>query len=196
MGAGSTVVGVLLAAGFGRRFGADKRFHPLSDGTPMAVAAARRLRVACAYSVAVVRADDADLAALLQETGCAVVHSAAAAQGMGHSLAAGVAATAGAGGWLVALADMPYIAPASYRAVLAALAAGAPIARPRHRGAPGHPVGFAREWQPHLAALGGDSGARELVRAAGERCVAVEVDDAGVLCDVDIPDGGAGRRVT
>ena len=59
------IVGILLAAGRGTRFGSDKRLYPLSDGTPMAVAAARNLRPACDRLIAVLRPDSETLAGLL-----------------------------------------------------------------------------------------------------------------------------------
>ena len=59
------IVGLLLAAGQGRRFGGDKLLHPLADGTPMAVASARRLRSACPHSIAVLRPEQQVLAGLL-----------------------------------------------------------------------------------------------------------------------------------
>ncbi|WP_374503404.1 NTP transferase domain-containing protein, partial [Zoogloea sp.] len=97
------IIGLLLAAGQGRRFGSDKLLHPLDDGTPMAVRAARSLKAACPRSIAVLRPEQTVLAGLLAEEGLQPVFSAAARGGMGHSLAAGVAASPAAGGWLVAL---------------------------------------------------------------------------------------------
>lgn len=182
------IVGILLAAGKSRRFGADKRWHPLADGTPMALAAALRLCAAVPSTVAVVRPEDDDLADQLAAAGCRIVRCDEAAAGMGHSLATGVRATPRAAGWLIALADLPAIRPDSYRAVLAALQAGAPIARPAYRGRPGHPVGFSAEWGDALAALTGDAGARAVVAAAGARCATIAVDDPGVVADIDTPD--------
>jgi len=184
-----SVVGILLAAGSSTRFGGDKRWHRLADGTPMALAAARRLLAACPESVAVVRADDTELAGLLTAAGlrCAVAERADA--GMGHSLAAGVAATIDeAGGWLVTLADMPFIAPASYAAVLASLADGARIARPVFAGRPGHPVGFATACRDQLLALSGDAGGRPIIARDPTALRLCAVDDPGVLQDIDRPD--------
>jgi molybdenum cofactor cytidylyltransferase len=179
------IVGVLLAAGTSRRFGSDKRLARLSDGTPLAVAAAQKLRAVCARTLVVVRADDAS--SLVFE-GCEIIRSDDAWRGMGHSLAAAVAASPHAGGWLVALADMPYIEPASYRNVIAALHAGASIAQPVHNGKPGHPVGFAAHWYAQLIALVGDSGARALVQQAKVERVLCHVNDAGIHRDVDTSD--------
>lgn len=181
------VVGILLAAGYSRRFGADKRLHPLADGTPMAIAAARHLAAACARSVVVIRPDDRELARLFAAEGFETVVCAEAAHGMGHSLRCGVAARPDAAGWLIALADMPYIKPASYRAVLDALRDGARLARPVHGGKMGHPVGFAAACFPALLALRGDQGGKAILDADPAGLVACPVDDPGVLKDVDQP---------
>jgi molybdenum cofactor cytidylyltransferase len=181
------IVGILLAAGSSRRFGSDKRLQPLADGGPMALIAARNLAAACARSIVVLRPDDTALASLLAEAGLETVVCPATEAGMGHSLAAGVAASADAAGWLIALADMPYIQPASYRAVVDALQGGATLARPFHQGRHGHPVGFAAEHRGALLALTGDQGGKAILDAHPAALIACPVDDPGVLKDVDRP---------
>lgn len=182
------VVGLLLAAGAGRRFGADKRWQPLADGTPMVLASAMRLQAACPDVLAVLRPDDAALSERLQELGCRVVVNAQAEAGLGSSLAAGVRASADAAGWLVALADMPFIASASHRAVHDRLLAGASLVVPAYGGQRGHPVGFSREWLAELSGLDGDVGARHILREHPDRVEVLAVDDPGILADVDRPD--------
>ena len=135
----------------------------------------------------VIRPDDTVLAGLFAEAGLATVICHAAEQGMGHSLAAGVAASADAAGWLVVLADMPYIQPASYRAVLDAMLGGATLARPLHDGLPGHPVGFSAEHLDALLALTGDQGGKAILDAHRAALVNCPVLDPGVLKDVDLP---------
>ncbi|MGE8617608.1 MAG: NTP transferase domain-containing protein, partial [Achromobacter spanius] len=85
-------VGVLLAAGHGRRYaaiapGQDKLLALLGDGTPVALACARALRQATARTIAVLRADQTALRALLESEGCEIVVVKADANGMGDSLA-------------------------------------------------------------------------------------------------------------
>ena len=184
--------GILLAAGAGRRFGGAKLLAPLPDGTPVGVASCRALVAVLPRTVAVVRPGDDELAAALAGTGAAVVRCARADEGMGASLACGVAATGDAGGWVVALADMPWIAPATIRRVVEALAAGASIAAPFHRGGRGHPVGFSSGHRAALAALGGDEGAKHLLAARSADIVRIDVDDPGALRDVDRPSDLAG----
>ncbi|ALK33206.1 hypothetical protein Bpla01_64820 [Burkholderia plantarii] len=181
-------VGVLLAAGLGTRFdpsGRDsKLLAALPDGTPVVVAAARHLLAVTPEVHAVVRPGAGRLAAHLTDAGCRVLVAEEAIQGMGASLAAAVRASRDAGGWLVALGDMPWIDPAAIRAVAQAITSGrASIAAPHHGGRRGHPVGFAAVHGEALAALDGDAGARALLGA--HPVARIEVDDPGVLRDVD-----------
>ena len=192
------ITGVLLAAGAGTRFGPhSKLLHPLADGTPVAAAAATSLLGGVDRAVAVVRpgrgeVEPGQLAERLAAAGLEVVTAPTAERGMGASLAAGVAAAEGATGWVVALADMPWIAPATVAAVAGALRDGAPLAAPFHAGRGGHPVGFAAELGPALRGLDGDIGARPVVAAHRERLVAVPVEDPGIHRDLDRPEDGEG----
>jgi molybdenum cofactor cytidylyltransferase len=107
-----------------------------------------------------------------------------AARGMGYSIAAGVAERSASAGWLVLPADMPRVRPASLQAVAASLAQQI-VVFAQHQGRRGHPVGFAAELYSELVQLDGDDGARRIVaRYPG---VGVELDDPGVLQDVDTP---------
>ncbi|WP_265949434.1 nucleotidyltransferase family protein [Dechloromonas sp. A34] len=181
------IVGILLAAGQGSRFGSDKLLHSLPDGTPLAVAAARNLCLACNRVIAILRPGSDFLAGLLSAAGCETVICPDAESGMGYSLAAGVKASPSAAGWLVALADMPFIAPASHQAVAASLRAGASLAAGAYQGRRGHPVGFAGRWFEQLAALTGDQGGKSILEAHRQELTLCPVDDPGVLRDIDRP---------
>jgi len=180
----SNIVGVLLAAGRGERFGGHKLLAPWHDGAAIAVAAARNLIDALPDSVAVLRPGDEILASLLAAEGLRIVVNPNADGGMGTSLACGVAASE-ADGWVIALADMPAIRPATIQAVAEALAAGAPLAAPVYHGQRGHPIGFARRFRAALAALDGDRGGRDILAQHSNELRLLEVDDPGVLVDID-----------
>jgi molybdenum cofactor cytidylyltransferase len=183
------IVGVLLAAGSGSRFGGDKLLAPLpEEDEAIGVAACRHLLAALPDSVAVVRAGDRALAAMLGELGARVVECADADRGMGRSLACGVAAAREADGFVVALADMPWVRASTIDAVAQALRDGAPVAVAVVGERRGHPVGFAASYAAALLALDGDRGARDLVASAGTALCEVEVDDDGAMRDVDVPD--------
>ena len=185
------VVGILLAAGRGRRFDPlgqrNKLLQPLAQagGEPVVVASARKLLAVLPRVIAVVPPDDGGVNALLAAAGCEVSVCPDADSGMAaslvhalrHSLSYDPAA------WLVALGDMPYVAPPTLTALADALAAGSPIAAPVMAGRRGNPVGFGRVHLEALLALSGDQGARRLLQT----CPVTElpVDDPGIFRDID-----------
>jgi molybdenum cofactor cytidylyltransferase len=187
-----SLAGILLAGGASRRFGADKLLHPLPDGTPIAVASLRNLRAALPRVVAVIRPGADSLAQLLREGGAEVTVCDRADDGMGMTLAHAVGAARDASGWVVALADMPFIRPDTIRRIGARLEGGAALVAPRYAGERGHPVGFAGRFGPALVALTGDAGARDLLRAEAGALALLDLDDPGVVRDVDTPADLAG----
>lgn len=176
---------LLLAAGAASRFGGGKLLHPMDDGIAIAAHSARHLIAAGLQVTAVLRPGDDALAALLAQQGCRVTVCADATQGMGHSLAHGVQVTASAGGWIVALADMPRVKTETIGRIARELIAGAGIVVPVYQGDRGHPVGFGRRFLDELRMLSGDSGARALVQRNQALVKRVDCDDAGILFDVD-----------
>jgi molybdenum cofactor cytidylyltransferase len=206
------VVGILLAAGRGVRFGGNKLLarlgaesratrpggdrsiaalapgaQPDLDGECIGTAACRHLLAALPSVIAVVRPDDVALAAALGASGARIVRCASADDGMGSSLACGVTAASNASGWVIALADMPWIRPETIVRVAAAVAEGAPVAAPFHLGERGHPVGFGRICYAALATLAGDEGAKSIIAAHRDSLARIDVDDPGVLRDIDTP---------
>jgi len=195
MSAERAPVAILLAAGRGARFDPLGQASKLlaaapagpQRGRPLALAAALALRAALPRVLAVVRPADTPAQQALHETlraaGCELVVNARADDGSGGSIAAGVAAARDAGGWLIALADMPALAPATIAAVREAIATGAATAAPVYAGRRGHPVGFGAQLRGELLALTGDEGARSVLAAHAPALIAV--DDPGCLLDLD-----------
>lgn len=182
------IVGILLAAGQGTRFGSHKLLHPLPDGTPLVLAALHALQQGVDEVIAVVRPGDTALIQLLQKEQVALIACADAARGMGASLACGVRATAAATGWLVALGDMPEVPPKVVVSLAQQLEKGAGIVAPSYQGQRGHPVGFSRKFFFELAQLDGDAGARHLLAAHAEQLTLLPCSDPGILRDIDTPD--------
>lgn len=185
---------IVLAAGKGSRFLAPehKLAQPLDDLTVLG----STLRHAIASGLPVVVVTTAALAPIACRSVAArdvvIVPEAdhvggddARRLGMGYSIAAGVAARATAGGWLILPGDMPQVLPATLRAVAQHLALH-PVVYAQYRGRRGHPVGFSAELFSELMALQGDAGARRVV--ARYPSLALEVEDPGVLVDVDTLD--------
>ncbi len=181
-------VGILLAAGRGRRFdpsGTRKKLLQLLPGSRDTVlsASARTLTAALPHVLAVVRPGDDDVAGVLRAAGCDVIVCADADSGMAASLAAALLAVPDGASMIVALGDMPWGAASTVQALAHALEQGALIAAPVYQGRRGNPVGLSAVLLPELLALRGDAGARGLIERHG--FTAVPVDDAGILRDVD-----------
>jgi molybdenum cofactor cytidylyltransferase len=181
------IVGLLLAAGAATRFGSDKLRHELPHGVAIAVQAARHLKPEVSRVVATVRPEARELSRALAAEGCEVVVCENAAEGMGASLAGAARAAGEAAGYLVALADMPFVRRSSIAAVRDALAAGAAIAAPYFHARRGHPVGFAGRFRAELERLAGDEGAKRLLAAHESEIVKIPVGDPGVIRDIDTP---------
>jgi molybdenum cofactor cytidylyltransferase len=183
-----SIVGILLAAGASRRFGADKLTQILPNGELVAVQACRNLLAGTDSVVAVVRPGSERLATLLQAEGAQVITCTDAWQGMSRSLIFGIRARPEATGWLIGLADMPWIDPATISQVANALRLGATLAAPSWQGRRGHPVGFSQALGPELATLNGDEGAKALIQSYLEQLQIITCNDSGILRDIDKPE--------
>jgi molybdenum cofactor cytidylyltransferase len=203
----SRVVLVVLAAGQGSRFGLGG--HKLSQKLGASTVLGTTLAHALVSQLSVVVVTTAALAPLAQLTVAAsdivVVPEVGGARkavaegesktgtrrqresnlGMGYSIAHGVLARPQASGWLVLPGDMPMVQADTLQAVAAQLEHHA-VVYAQHLGRRGHPVGFGAELYSELVALQGDEGARRLV--ARYPAHPVDVQDPGVLLDVDTPD--------
>ena len=171
---------IVLASGRGERFLA-------SGGTVHKLSALLGGRPVLEHTLSAVR--DSGLPWHLEDAG----HP-----GMGDSIAAAVRATADASAWLILPADLPLVQPATLRRIAEALSQSSSqsslqssaqwqAVQPVHAGARGHPVGFAASNGAALMALAGPVGAASVLRAlrAMNAVGEVEVDDAGVVTDID-----------
>ncbi len=179
----------MLAAGYARRFGSQKLLVVLPGGVSVLAASIANLAKHSDRLIVVIGAD-AMVEEAVRAMGCATVKNLRAEEGMGTSIAAGVEASRDSRGWLIALADMPYVQPNSLAAVKMVLAPDTTadnIVVPAYQGRQGHPVGFGSAYGEELAALAGDRGARALL-ARHPKCVKVlDLADPGVLQDIDLP---------
>jgi molybdenum cofactor cytidylyltransferase len=171
------IAGLLLAAGGGRRFGAQKLLAPL-EGMPLVRHAGLHLAQGVDALVIVV-GSQADLVRdALHDMPAIVVENTDWPHGIATSIRCGVLALpSAADAVIVALGDEPRMDLESTRRVAAQwLASRAPIVSARYRGARGHPVLFARRLFGELMALEGDAGARTLIERRAGEVAYVDVD--------------------
>lgn len=184
------IAGVVLAAGSGSRFGASAKQLAELDGIPLLEHALRALQAVPGIErvVVVLGARAKEILAGVDFGTAEPVVCADWADGQAASLRCGIEAVADADAAVLTLGDMPRITPAviTQFADLAARYGTKARARAIYDGLPGHPVVLGREYFDQIAALQGDVGAREVLKAIGAYPI-----ECGHLCspaDVDTPD--------
>ncbi len=182
------VVGLLLAAGAGRRMGGPKALLRADDGHSWVERAVAVLHAGGCDTVRVVAGAAADeVRDLLEGSGTDLVVAADWADGMGASLRAGLTGldqlAPEAVAALVHLVDLPDVG-AEVLTRVAATASSDVLARAVYDGRPGHPVLLGRaHWQVVADTASGDAGARGYL--AGRDVVEVECGDLASGQDVD-----------
>ncbi|WP_437660271.1 NTP transferase domain-containing protein [Sorangium sp. So ce1182] len=194
------VITIVLAAGAGKRLGGPKALLAWPAATkggaerPLAIAHAEaRLEAESARVLVVVRSSVFHALLAHVRPGVDLVSWTAPDDlGPAGSLAVAAPRIGDADAVVVTPVDVPPASSATVARLLARLDAGAssaapPLAvRPRHLGRGGHPVVLRAEaLQRYLEA--DPPPLRDHLRALGNRCVDEEVDDPGVLHDLNVP---------
>jgi molybdenum cofactor cytidylyltransferase len=182
-----SVAAILLAAGKSRRMGSCKQLLPLGESTA----------ITCCLT-ALVTGGAGEIAVVVSEEGNAVVEAVRdypvrivtnpeCDGDMASSVRAGRdSLTAGASGVIISLCDYPLVSAATInRLIVEHGDSPGSIIIPCHQGRRGHPLLFPREILNELA-----DGLilRDLVRRIPNRIRCLDVDDQGVLVDMDTPD--------
>ena len=188
---------VVLGAGFGRRFGADKRTQSLGAQTVAEATLQRYCQAFASVRLVIREADDAKLitGAHHQRSNLQILRAPLAHLGMGHSLSAGFMDLEWRWGF-VALLDMPYVQSTTLQGLIAhAQASRSNLIQPRLHNTQsahlerlqGHPIGIHQDLFAHVRASTGDQGARRLLQQYAAEIDYFDCEDAGVIQDIDRP---------
>jgi molybdenum cofactor cytidylyltransferase len=184
------VSAILLAAGTSSRMGQAKQLLPLGSSTVLAQTLEHARASAVDEVVLVLGSSAEPIRHQLSQTllaGVKVVVNQSYEQGMASSLRAGLSAldpqSAAA---LILLGDQPFTLPRTLDRIIQAYRdSGAQIVIPTHQGMRGNPVLLDRSLFSEAMALKGDVGCRAIFGNHLEGLVNVEVEDRGVLLDID-----------
>jgi molybdenum cofactor cytidylyltransferase len=188
------IAGIILAAGRSSRMGRPKALLLSCDGSTFVSRLARAVSHGGSSDTIVVgRPEDGDLRREVAAIGPPVrfVENAGADAGQLSSVLAGLRAAEAPAvrAVIVVPVDAPLIRADTVATVIAVFAStSAPVVRAVHAGRHGHPVLFSRAVFEDLRRADPAIGARAVLRAHAHLVVNVEVDDPGVLGDVDTPE--------
>ncbi len=183
---------VVLAAGASARMGRAKQLLPLGKNTVLAQTL-NNIRAARMHEMVLVLGASAEVIrqqlpqALLE--GVKVVVNQDYGQGMATSLRAGLSALdPRSDAALIVLGDQPFIRPQTLDRIVEEYSRSrAPIVIPSYQGNRGNPVLLDRSVFSEVMALEGDIGCRAIFGSHLEDILKVEVEDPGVLLDIDDP---------
>ena len=180
------IAGLILAAGESRRMGSPKALLDIGGETFLDHLVASFSGVCAPVIVVLGHGAEAVRAGLRAADKAVFVVNSDYRLGQFSSMQCGLRAVpAEARGVIFSLVDHPAVHPAT----LARLAATpAPLALPRLNGRRGHPVFFSRALIAEFLALPPDASARVVVDKHAEEIDYVEVDDPGILQDIDDPE--------
>ena len=191
----NNIAGILLASGNSTRFGDNKLLQLLPQiRRPVIVESSKNLLDALPNSVAVIRKNDAALRSLLPSNILQICENPYSDEGIASSIRAGILAIQEwkhkkpeYKGYVIALADMPFIPADIIKAVAEELINGKLICAPRYNGQRGHPVGFSSSLSKDLLKLKGDNGAKIIISHYQDKVHYLDVNSDGVLTDIDYP---------
>lgn len=180
---------VLMAGRSSRMETGNKLLMPLEAGISVAEQTLQSVVQAGYAPIAVVTGHDAELIEeRLNQFDVHWVHNAQYQEGMGGSIAKGIAEIQGQSwdGALIVLGDMPFVSVKTLSVLRTEFAkASAQIIAPKCNERRGQPVVFPAQFFDDLRQCSGDVGGKWIVKANPERLRTVIVDDEGIHWDVD-----------
>jgi molybdenum cofactor cytidylyltransferase len=180
-----STAGLILAAGESRRMGTPKALLMYQGETFLARLV--RLFSACCSPVIVVTGHAADELRAAATGAAGFVFNPDYRSGQTGSMQCGLRAVPpGAEGVLFTLVDHPSVAEHTLGALLATPGAS-PVRVPRYRGERGHPIWFRSTLIPEFLALTPAQAARDVVRAHRFETEFLDLDDPGIVADIDHP---------
>lgn len=174
---------IVLAAGFSSRFGSSKLLAQLDNGQSVFQQTVERIAKVFPNRIIITRPEmTAHLETLAPDS--SVISFEHAEQGMGATLAFAMTQCDDWDGCVICLGDMPFVETSSYQQILQKMTADT-IVTPSFKSKLGNPVGFGSNFFANLKTLSGDSGGKKLTKAHPQAVRELQLNDPGILQDID-----------
>ena len=190
MSTGSRIGAVVLAAGMSSRMGKPKQLLKLGERTVLDQTLENLRSARLGEIILVLGFMAEEIARQVALDGVRVVVNQQYGEGMGSSLRTGLAAlSSDVQAAFVVLGDQPLVRPATlHRMIARYVESGAQIAIPTYLGFRGNPVLLDRSVFAEVMTLTGDIGCRAIFGNHTAGIVKVQVEDFGILLDIDNAD--------
>lgn len=182
-------VSLIMAAGYSRRFGSDKRVATLKNGKGLLESTVNQSKKIFKDTCVVLKEED-QLETLRLDPEALVIRVGEITKGLGDSLSSAFKTLIsdvqfrGKEGALIWLGDMPWVKVTTCHEVMS-VASRSSIVRPCYSGIPGHPIFFGRDLWKQLSEIKGLHGGKEVVDKNMNSCTDVCVSDRNIHRDVD-----------
>lgn len=180
---------IVLASGASIRFGDEDKLAAPLRGKPLIRHVLDAILPLGLDQILLVTAPGSGLGALIPGDGVRLVTNDRHKEGMGTSIAVGVAALAPCDGAFIVPGDMPFIGTAAYEELCERFAQDPrpDIVAPVFEGQRGHPVLFGAACFGELERLEGDRGGAGLIASGGYHVELHPVRSPAILRDIDTP---------
>jgi molybdenum cofactor cytidylyltransferase len=178
---------LILAAGESKRFGKTKQLLSIGTQTVLQKTTGNYTGSNAGQVIVILGHQSEQIAASIRNMPVTVVINQNYKQGMGTSIAAGLAAIKpGIEGIMLALADQPLVDTATINFLIDAFKSGGKgIVIPAYKSKRGNPVIFDIKYKAQLMLLKGDVGGREIIKNNPGDVLEISVNSKGVLLDID-----------
>ena len=192
------VTAIVLAAGSSRRMGSVNKLLADLRGSPILLHVMHAVRASSVSEVVVVTGHEQErVRPLVERLADRVVFNPRHAEGLSTSMIAGLdALSSHANAAVICLGDMPWLTASHIDRLVSAFEPdrGREICVPVYEGRRGNPVLWSRRFFDEMRGVTGDQGARRLLAAHADVIVEVEMEDGGILEDIDTPERLAAAR--
>lgn len=183
------IIGIVLAAGEGKRIGKDKITLPLGSKRVIEWVLDAATKSKLEKIILVVKPEDRETAEAVEKYNTIVVSNPDYKKGMSTSIKKALSELNIQNlydGFCVLLGDQPFISSDIINSLIEAFQKGKKeIVVPYFQNKPGNPVLFDIAWKEEFMNITGDVGGRVLIKAHPDRVKKITLNNEGILFDID-----------